>query len=100
MSGGCKSVSIPVAVLISGRGSNMEALIKATNKPGYPARIALVISNKREARGLSIARQHGIETLVIAHEDYDDRQHFEDALHNALTSHQVQLVCLAGFMRI
>ena len=93
-------MSIPVAVLISGRGSNMEALIKATNTPGYPARIALIISNKREAKGLSIARQYGIETQVIAHEDYDDREHFEDALHNALTSHQVQLVCLAGFMRI
>ncbi len=93
-------MSIPVAVLISGRGSNMEALIKAANRPGYPARISLVISNKKEAKGLSIAQEYGIRTQIIAHEDYETREHFESALHNVLIENQIQLVCLAGFMRI
>jgi phosphoribosylglycinamide formyltransferase 1 len=93
-------MSVSVAVLISGRGSNMEALIKAANTPGYPARIALVIANKKDAKGLSIARQHEIKTLVIDHTRYANRDLFEEALHNALVSNKVQLVCLAGFMRI
>lgn len=93
-------MSVPVAVLISGRGSNMEALIKATNNTGFPARIALVISNNKEAKGLSIAHQYGVKTLTIEHTGYKNRECFEEALHNALVSNQVQLVCLAGFMRI
>jgi len=93
-------VTVPTAVLISGRGSNMEALIKASNKPGFPARISLVISNKKEAKGLSIAHAYGIKTQIISHTDYATRENFEAALHKALTVNQIQLVCLAGFMRI
>lgn len=89
-----------IAVLISGSGSNLQALIDASRDPGYPADIVLVISNKPEAYGLVRAQQAGITTKVINHKDYATREAFDDALHEALAQHQVELVCLAGFMRL
>jgi phosphoribosylglycinamide formyltransferase 1 len=90
-----------VAVLISGRGSNMAALIEAARNPTYPAEIALVISNRAEAAGLERAEAAAIPTIVIEHARYGpDRDAFEQAIQAALDAHAIALVCLAGFMRL
>ncbi|MFO1190400.1 MAG: phosphoribosylglycinamide formyltransferase [Alphaproteobacteria bacterium] len=89
-----------VGVLISGRGSNMVALAEACAAPDSPARIVVVLSNKADAAGLDFARQAGIPTVVIRHGDYPDRGSFERALTAALEDAGVELVCLAGFMRV
>ncbi len=91
---------IPVSVLISGNGSNLQALIDACAQPDYPARIVQVISNKAKAYGLERAAKAGIPTKVISHKDYDGREAFDAALHDAILSSDAQLVCLAGFMRL
>ncbi len=89
------------AILISGRGSNMAALIKAAQDPDYPAEIVLVASNRPDAGGLATARAAGIETTVIDHTVYGkDRMAFEAALQALLTEHDIEFVCLAGFMRL
>ncbi len=90
-----------VAVLISGRGSNMAALIEAAKNPAYPAKIALVLANRAEAEGLVYARQAGITTEVVDHKRFGkDRAAFEKAMQQVLERHQIDLVCLAGFMRL
>jgi phosphoribosylglycinamide formyltransferase-1 len=90
-----------VAVLISGRGSNMAALIEAAKAEDYPAEIALVVSNKPEAGGLTTARAAGIATEVVDHAAYGkDRAAFERALQAMLVQHRIEIVCLAGFMRL
>ncbi|HTZ02155.1 MAG TPA: phosphoribosylglycinamide formyltransferase [Xanthobacteraceae bacterium] len=90
-----------VAVLISGRGSNMMALIAAAAAEDYPAEIVLVLSNRLEAAGLERAREAGIATAVIDHRHFGgDREAFERALDAELDARQVELVCLAGFMRL
>jgi phosphoribosylglycinamide formyltransferase-1 len=90
-----------VAVLISGRGSNMAALIEATRNPEHAAEIVLVVSNVPAAGGLAIAAAAGIATAAIDHTAFGkDRTAFERALHDLLTEHRVELVCLAGFMRL
>lgn len=88
------------AVLISGRGSNLRALIEASETGAdYPARIALVLSNKADAEGLAIAREHGIETAVIESKA-KERAAFDAEMHALLQSKGIDLVCLAGFMRL
>ncbi|MCP1335658.1 phosphoribosylglycinamide formyltransferase [Futiania mangrovi] len=89
-----------LGVLISGRGSNMAALIEAARDPAYPAEIALVISNNADAKGLETAAAEGIPTAVIDHRAFDGRAAFEAALDTALRDAEVELVCLAGFMRL
>jgi len=90
-----------VAVLISGRGSNMAALIEAAKDKKYPAEIALVLSNRPDAGGLHVARAIGIATEIVDHAAFGkDRAAFERALQTVLTSHHIDLVCLAGFMRV
>jgi phosphoribosylglycinamide formyltransferase-1 len=89
-----------VAILISGRGSNMQSLIKACAEPGFPAQIVCVISNKADAGGLAFAQQAGIATHVISHKDFATRQAFEEKLDAVIEASGAQLVCLAGFMRI
>jgi len=90
-----------VAVLISGRGSNMAALIEAATAPDYPAAIVLVISNRPEASGLMRAREAGIATAIVDHRPFgEDRDAFERALDAQLAAHRIDLVCLAGFMRL
>ncbi len=89
-----------IAVLISGRGSNLQALIDATHKPGFPAKIACVISNVPGAGGLERAEKAGIPTHVINHRDFKTREEFEYALDAFLAEKKVQLICLAGFMRL
>jgi phosphoribosylglycinamide formyltransferase-1 len=90
-----------VAVLISGRGSNMAALIEAAKNKNYPAEIVLVVSNVPAAGGLLVAEAAGIETATVDHKQFGkDRAAFEDALQGALLKHNIEIVCLAGFMRI
>lgn len=90
-----------VAVLISGRGSNMAALIEAAKDKTYPAEIAAVISNRPDAGGLVLARANGITTEVVDHIAYGkDRTGFEVALQAVLEKHRIDIVCLAGFMRL
>ncbi|MBX9773159.1 MAG: phosphoribosylglycinamide formyltransferase [Xanthobacteraceae bacterium] len=90
-----------VAILISGRGSNMASLIAAAKDDGYPAQIALVLSNRPDAPGLVTAKSQGITTAVVDHTMYGkDREGFERALQDVLTAHRIELVCLAGFMRL
>jgi len=85
-----------IVILISGRGSNMQALLEAN----LPCRVAAVISNRADALGLAIAKQHGVPTQVVSHRDYPDRESFDTALAAAIDRYQPDLVVLAGFMRI
>lgn len=89
-----------IGVLISGRGSNLQALIDAIADGRLAARIAVVISNRADAAGLDRARQAGIETLVMSHRAYASRDAFDAALADALRERGVAVVCLAGFMRL
>jgi len=90
-----------VAVLISGRGSNMVALIEAAKAKDYPAEIVLVVSNRPDAGGLARAREAAIATAVIDHRSFgEDREAFERVLDEELRKYQVEIVCLAGFMRL
>jgi phosphoribosylglycinamide formyltransferase-1 len=89
-----------IVILISGRGSNMEALVRACAAEAWPAEVAAVISNRPEATGLAFARSFGIEALVVDHLAFPDRGDFEQALAAAIDRHQPDLVVLAGFMRV
>lgn len=92
---------INLAVFISGRGSNLNALIEACRAPDYPARIVLVLSNRPDASGLETAKAENIPVAVVDHKDYaGDRAAFENAIQNVLADYPVDLICLAGFMRI
>jgi len=89
-----------VAILISGRGSNMTALVEAARDPSYPARICGVLSNRADARGLDIAAAAGIATASIDHKAFPDRASFDRAIDVQLAEWNTELVALAGFMRI
>jgi phosphoribosylglycinamide formyltransferase-1 len=95
------SVSLPtLGVLISGRGSNLQAIIDAIAAGRLAARIAVVISNKAAAGGLDRARAAGTETVVLSHRDFASREDYDRALVAELKARGVQVVCLAGFMRL
>jgi phosphoribosylglycinamide formyltransferase-1 len=89
-----------LAILISGRGSNMMALVEATRAADYPAETVVVISNRPDASGLAWARQRGIAVRAIDHKAFADREAFEAELHEALIEARAEIVCLAGFMRL
>ena len=89
-----------VAILISGRGSNMEALIKAAQNEDYPAKIVLVISNKDSATGLEIAEKYGINTKIVLRKNFTSDLDFDDHLSNILSQLQVDIICTAGYMKI
>jgi phosphoribosylglycinamide formyltransferase-1 len=89
-----------IVILISGRGSNMEAVVRAAETEGWPARIAAVISNKPEAKGLEFAQARGIATAVVANKDFASRAEFDAALQDTIDRYAPDLVVLAGFMRI
>lgn len=91
---------VKVAVLVSGFGSNLQALIDATHEEDYPGLIVLVISNRDEAYALTRARQADIPTRVLRHQDFADRISYDRALDGILQEHSVEFVCMAGFMRI
>ncbi len=90
----------PTAILISGRGSNMKALVEAAHDPDYPAKIVLVISNKGDATGLAFAKGQNIPALAIESIDFADRAAHEDAINDILMEYKIELVCLDGYMRI
>jgi phosphoribosylglycinamide formyltransferase 1 len=89
-----------IVILISGRGSNMEAVVRAAQAEQWPARIAAVISNKADAKGLEFAARHGIPTAVVSNKDYPSREAFDAALQEVIDGFNPDLVVLAGFMRI
>ncbi len=89
-----------IVILISGRGSNMEAVVRAAQAEQWPARIAAVISNRADAKGLAFAAEHGIATAVVANKDYASRAEFDVALQGVIDGYAPDLVVLAGFMRI
>jgi phosphoribosylglycinamide formyltransferase-1 len=89
-----------IVILISGRGSNMEAVVRAAQAEQWPARIAAVISNKHDAGGLAFAKQHGIATAVVANKEFASRAAFDAALQQQIDRFAPDLVVLAGFMRI
>jgi phosphoribosylglycinamide formyltransferase-1 len=90
-----------VAVLISGRGSNMLALLEAARQASYPAKIALVLSNRPQAPGLELARSAGVATCALDHTAHGgNRELFERAMQAAIDQHRIDLICLAGFMRL
>ncbi|HXL99837.1 MAG TPA: phosphoribosylglycinamide formyltransferase [Rhizomicrobium sp.] len=91
---------VRTAVLISGRGSNLSALIEAARAPDYPAEIALVFSNKEDAAGLTVAKAAGIPTVVISHKPFVAREEFDATIDAALRAADIALICEAGFMRI
>jgi phosphoribosylglycinamide formyltransferase 1 len=88
------------AILISGRGSNMDALIAAASTPDFPAEIALVASNRPDAAGLARAKSLGIAVAAVDHKIYAGREEFERSLQIVLAAHRIELLCLAGFMRL
>jgi phosphoribosylglycinamide formyltransferase-1 len=90
-----------VAILISGRGSNMAALIKAASAADYPAEIAVVVSNRAGAPGIERAKANGVPAVVVESKPYGkDRAAFEAALQAVLDQHRIELICLGGFMRL
>ncbi|HKU96882.1 MAG TPA: phosphoribosylglycinamide formyltransferase [Vineibacter sp.] len=91
---------LKAGVLISGRGSNLLALLDACAAADFPAEIALVVSNRADAAGLAHAARFGVPSTVVPHRDFPDRERFDHAVSAALEDAGVELVCLAGFMRI
>lgn len=89
-----------VAIFISGRGSNMQALVEAARAPDYPAEIALVISNRPDAPGLAWAKAQRIPTMGFDHKHYESREHFEGQMQGVLDLSKIDIVALAGFMRL
>ncbi len=95
-----KAAPAPVVILISGRGSNLQAILDATRAGTLPIEIRAVISNNPNAEGLQHARAAGVPTDIVNHRDYSDRTQFDAALRQAIDRHAPRLVVLAGFMRI
>lgn len=89
-----------IVILISGRGSNMEAIVRTFNQEKWPARLSAVISNRADAAGLGFAEKSGIPTRVVSHRDYPDRESYDAVLQKTIDEYQPDLVILAGFMRI
>jgi phosphoribosylglycinamide formyltransferase 1 len=89
-----------VGVMISGRGSNLQALLDACADADFPARVVLVVSNRAEAPGLSLARAAGVPVKVLPHRDYASREAFDAAMTEAFEAAGAELICMAGFMRL
>lgn len=93
-------MALNLAVMISGEGSNLQALINACSQDSFPARIQIVISNKENVRGLERAKNAGIKNLIISSKQYSIRETFEEKIDNCITQANAELVCLAGFMQL
>ena len=89
-----------VGVLASGRGSNLQALLDASARPGFPARVVVVVSDREDARALARATERGVAAVFVNPKDHGDRATYDGAVSRVLEAHQVGLVCLAGFMRL
>jgi phosphoribosylglycinamide formyltransferase-1 len=94
------SSPLRVGVLASGRGSNLQALLDASARPGFPARVVVVVSDREHPRALSRATEHGVTAVFLNPKDHGDREAYDVAISGVLREHQVGLVCLAGFMRL
>jgi phosphoribosylglycinamide formyltransferase-1 len=92
--------ALKVGVLISGRGSNLQALLDAAAESSFPAKIVAVVSNKADAGGLERATRAGVPAFAIPHRDYPNRESFDRVVDATLREHGVEFVCLAGFMRL
>ena len=95
-----ENIKLRVGVLISGNGSNLQSIINACEDPNFPAELAIVISNKANAYGLVRAKKSNINIKVIEHQNFQNRSEFENNINSTLIENNVELVCLAGFMRI
>ena len=95
-----ENIKLRVGVLISGNGSNLQSIINACEDPNFPAELAIVISNKANAYGLVRAKKSNINIKVIEHQNFKNRSEFEKNINRILIENNVELVCLAGFMRI
>ena len=93
-------MSRTLGVLISGRGSNLQAILDAIAEGRLDARVGVVVSNQADAQALERAEKAGVPTAVVSHKDYDSREAFDEAVLAQLKNHDVDIVCLAGFMRI
>lgn len=91
---------LKLAVFISGRGSNMLSILDECKNPDYPAEIVLVLSNRPDAKGLVSAQEAGIPTEIVNHKDFENREDFEDEIQERLENYDIDLIVLAGFMRI
>jgi phosphoribosylglycinamide formyltransferase-1 len=91
---------LKAVILVSGRGSNLQALIESCRDPHFPVIIDLVLSNNPEAYALERAKAAGIKTIILNHHHFSDRSAFDQSLHKILCEHQIDLICLAGFMRL
>jgi len=91
---------LKLAIFISGRGSNMRSIMKACEDENFPARIELVLSNRPDAKGFDFAKNNNIPTEIVDHKQYDTRENFEDEILNRLKKYDIDLIVLAGFMRI
>ncbi|OLB05178.1 MAG: phosphoribosylglycinamide formyltransferase [Candidatus Rokuibacteriota bacterium] len=91
---------LSLGVLASGRGSNLQAILEACARPGFPARVAVVVGDRERAEALARARGHGVPAFWLNPKDFGDRVLYDEALRRLLDEHRVGLVCLAGFMRI
>jgi phosphoribosylglycinamide formyltransferase-1 len=100
MADSVENTPVPLAILISGRGSNMRAIVEAIADGHVRAVVRVVIANRADAAGIPWARETGIETLVLSHRDYPSRDGYDQALLDAITARGVEIVCLAGFMRL
>jgi formyltetrahydrofolate-dependent phosphoribosylglycinamide formyltransferase len=89
-----------IAIFISGRGSNMQKLIKTANEPDYPAQIIGVISNKADAKGLEFAKQQGLKTAIFSPKNYANKNATDLAISNQLKEWNIDIICLAGYMRL
>ncbi len=91
---------LKVAIFISGRGSNMRSIMEACAQEDYPAEICLVLSNRPNAGGIDLAKDAGIPTEIVDHKDFETREDFEDEISERLENYEIDLIVLAGFMRI
>ncbi len=91
---------LPLGILLSGGGTNLQAIIDAIERRDLPAQIRIVVSNRRDAYGLVRARRHGLSTTVLSHTGFTSREEFDHHLVTLLRDHEVELVILAGFMRL
>ena len=95
-----ESRRVPIAILLSGRGTNMVSLVRAAQEGGLHADVRVVVSNKADAGGLQLAAGLGVPTAVLSHKDFQTREAFDSALADLLARHGVEYVALAGFMRV
>jgi phosphoribosylglycinamide formyltransferase-1 len=89
-----------VAILISGRGSNMQAIVRACEHPYFPAEVVLILSNKIDAAGLEFAKSKKIKTAFVNHRDYVSREEFDKRMNEEIEKSGAEIICLAGFMRL